>query len=114
MEYTFDLNNRAFNAIKNNLKRYTGKKIGKKANEQVNVYLFYSDTCPHCHSADVAINEILSENKNSSVNCYNFYLVFYQLFRILIGKKTLQLEDESHNNEVLKENIKLPNLSNAV
>lgn len=30
----------------------------------------------------------------------------YQLFRILIGKKTLPLEDESHNNEVLKENIK--------
>ena len=29
------------------------------ANEFVNIYLFYSETCPHCHDADKAINELI-------------------------------------------------------
>lgn len=39
-----------------------------KANEQVNVYLFYSETCPLCHKADKIINEILDE-----VDYVNYY-----------------------------------------
>ena len=41
-----------------------------KANEQVNIYLFYSETCPHCHNADQAISEIIDNQDN--VNYYKY------------------------------------------
>lgn len=41
-----------------------------KANENVNIYMFYSETCPHCHNADKAINELLKELEN--VNYYRY------------------------------------------
>lgn len=41
-----------------------------KANETVNIYLFYSETCPHCHEADKKINELLEKQKN--VNYYKY------------------------------------------
>ena len=40
------------------------------ANDKVNIYLFYSYTCPHCHKADVAIQDILSERND--VNYYKY------------------------------------------
>lgn len=44
--------------------------INIKANETVNIYLFYSETCPHCHKADKVINELLENN--SAVNYYKY------------------------------------------
>lgn len=40
------------------------------ANEEVNIYLFYLDTCPHCHHADLAINDLLQEYDN--LNYYKY------------------------------------------
>ena len=40
------------------------------ANETVNIYMFYSETCPHCHNADKAIVELLKNEKN--VNYYKY------------------------------------------
>lgn len=40
------------------------------ANEFVNIYIFYSETCPHCHNADKAIIDILKDLEN--VNYYQY------------------------------------------
>ena len=40
------------------------------ANEFVNIYLFYSETCPHCHDADKTINELIKNQKY--VNYYKY------------------------------------------
>lgn len=44
--------------------------LNTKANDEVNIYLFYLDTCPHCHTADEFINEILDEY--DYVNYYKY------------------------------------------
>mgnify|MGYP003308300374 CR=1 FL=1 len=41
-----------------------------KANESVNIYLFYSETCPHCHKVDKVINELLKDDK--TLNYYKY------------------------------------------
>jgi len=41
-----------------------------KANDFINIYLFYSETCPHCHDADQAIIELI--NKEENVNYYKY------------------------------------------
>lgn len=40
------------------------------ANDEVNIYLFYMDGCPHCHFADEVISE-LKEN-NNKINYYKY------------------------------------------
>jgi len=44
--------------------------ITTKAKDKVNVYLFYSETCPHCHSADKVINELI--NTRNDINYYKY------------------------------------------
>ena len=41
MEYTFDINNRAFNAIKNNLKRIEIRATKKEATEEIKKYVHW-------------------------------------------------------------------------
>ena len=41
-----------------------------KANETVNIYLFYSETCPHCHDANETIEELIKDKDD--INYYKY------------------------------------------
>lgn len=43
---------------------------GKKSDNKVNLYLFYSSTCPHCHNEIKWLDEIKSKYKNLNIIKY--------------------------------------------
>ena len=50
-----------------NVYKIVGEEIEE---EKINIYLFYSDTCPHCHKEMEYLEELKNSNKNINVYTY--------------------------------------------
>jgi len=71
-------------ALNDNYKDITAPIVGEKIeNDKINIYLFYSETCPHCHE-EIEYFKILETKYKNKINIYKYEVTKNQTNNILM------------------------------